>query len=131
MRYVYPAVFTKLECGEYSVEIPDLLGCVTCCSNGLAETIYMASETMAMWLYNAEKKKECIPKAKKIETVESNQFVSLIVADTDDYRKKNENRAVKKTLSIPSWLNCEAEEAGVNFSQILKEALQEKLNTME
>ena len=75
------------------------------------------------------KKKENIPKPKKIESVEKNQFVNLIVADTDDYRKRHENRAVKKTLSIPSWLNSEAEQAGVNFSQVLQEALREKLKT--
>ncbi|MDO4832293.1 MAG: type II toxin-antitoxin system HicB family antitoxin [Clostridia bacterium] len=128
MKYVYSAIFTKLENDEYSVEIPDLPGCITC-GYGLAETIFMASDAMAMWLWDAENKKENIPKSKKIESVEKNQFVNLIVADTDDYRKRHENRAVKKTLSIPSWLNSEAEQAGVNFSQVLQEALREKLKT--
>ena len=64
MKYVYSAIFTKLENDEYSVEIPDLPGCITC-GYGLAETIFMASDAMAMWLWDAENKKENIPKSKK------------------------------------------------------------------
>ncbi|MDA8335964.1 MAG: hypothetical protein M0Z41_13440 [Peptococcaceae bacterium] len=54
-------------------------------------------------------------------------FVSLIDADTTEYRRENDNRAVKKTLSIPSWLNAKAEKAGINFSQVLQEALKQRL----
>ena len=60
-------------------------------------------------------------------TVSAPQFTNYIAADTDEYRKKYDNRAIKKTLSIPSWLNTQAEQAGVNFSQVLQEALKEKL----
>lgn len=51
------------------------------------------------------------------------QFVNYVVADTDEYRKKHDTRALKKTLSIPSWLNTQAVQAGVNFSQVLQDAL--------
>ena len=57
-----------------------------------------------------------------------NQFVSLIAADTDEYRKQNDTRSVKKTLSIPSWLNYQAEKANAPFSQILQEGLKKYLD---
>ena len=62
-----------------------------------------------------------------LQSVEAPRFINYVYADTDAYRKKNDARAVKKTLSIPSWLNTMAEEAGVNFSQILQEALKARL----
>lgn len=65
MKYVYSAIFTKLENDEYSVEIPDLPGCITCGSD-LAETIFMASDAMAMWLWDAEKKKKIFRNRKKL-----------------------------------------------------------------
>ena len=74
-------------------------------------------------------KKE-MPKAteniKKIK-LKDNQFISFVTLDLDDYRRKNNNRAVKKTLSIPEWLNMLAEADGINFSQTLQDALKEKL----
>ena len=59
--------------------------------------------------------------------METPEFVNYVYADTDAYRRKHDNRAVKKTLSIPSWLNDQAMQAGVNFSQILQDALKERL----
>ena len=80
-----------------------------------------------MWLWDAEHKKEPIPAATEVPQVESPQFVSIVAADTDEYRRRNDSRAVKKTLTLPSWLNARAEQAGVNFSQVLQEALKERL----
>lgn len=127
MKYAYPAIFTPLENGEYDVKIPDLPGCRTC-GNDLTDAIFMASDAASMWLWDAESKAEVIPAAKEPPVVTAPQFINYVVADTDEYRKRNDNRAVKKTLSIPSWLNTQAEMAGVNFSQVLQEALKERLN---
>ena len=127
MKYAYPAIFTPLENGEYDVKIPDLPGCRTC-GNDLADAIFMAADAASMWLWDAESKAEAIPAAKEPPVVTAPQFVNYVVADTDEYRKRNDNRAVKKTLSIPSWLDTQAEMAGVNFSQVLQEALKERLN---
>lgn len=80
-----------------------------------------------MWLWAAENKHEAIPPATQLPSVEAPQFINYVYADTDAYRKKNDTRAVKKTLSIPLWLNALAEDAGVNFSQILQDALKERL----
>lgn len=80
-----------------------------------------------MWLCDAEDNQENIPAPSKKLTADHPKFVSLVVADTEEYRRENDNRAVKKTLSIPSWLNAKAEKAGVNFSQILQDALKNHL----
>ncbi len=125
MKYVYPAVFTK-ENGQYLVSAPDLSGCHTF-GDTLAEAIEMARDAMSMWLCIAEDNKEEIPKP-TIDFKADNGTVSLIDIDTIAYRRKTDSKAVKKTLSIPSWLNTQAEIAGVNFSALLQEALVEKLH---
>lgn len=59
--------------------------------------------------------------------LKNNQFVSFISIDMDEYRKKFNNKSIKKTLSIPEWLNYLSERNNINFSQVLQEALKEKL----
>ena len=127
MKYAYGAIFTPLDDGGYDVKVPDLPGCRTCGDN-LADAIFMAEDAVAMWLWDAENKEESIPPATPLPDVPAPQFANYVMADTDEYRRKNDNRAVKKTLSLPSWLNAQAERAGVNFSQVLQEALKERLN---
>lgn len=63
--------------------------------------------------------------------LEKNQFISYVNIDIDEYRKKYNNKAVKKTLTIPMWLNTLSEKDNINFSQILQEALKEKLGIDE
>lgn len=125
MKYVYPAIFTK-EDGQYLVSVPDLSGCHTF-GDTLSEAIEMARDAMSMWLCIAEDNKEEIPKP-TIDLKCNDTIVSLIDIDTIAYRRKIDNKAVKKTLSIPGWLNTQAEIAGVNFSGILQEALKNYLN---
>lgn len=126
MKYAYPAIFTPAEEGGFDVKVPDLPGCRTC-GDDLADAIFMAEDAVSMWLWAAENKHEAIPPATQLPPVEAPQFINYVYADTDAYRKKNDTRAVKKTLSIPLWLNALAEDAGVNFSQILQDALKERL----
>jgi predicted RNase H-like HicB family nuclease len=126
MKYVYTAIFTPLSSGEYDVRIPDLPGCITCGEN-LADAIEMAEDAVAMWLCDAEDNQENIPMPSEKLEVNQPQFVSLIIADTDKYRKENDNRAIKKTLTIPNWLNSKAERANINFSQTLQKALIKEL----
>nr|WP_010252997.1 type II toxin-antitoxin system HicB family antitoxin [Treponema primitia] len=131
MKYVYPAVFTE-EDGKVLVRVPDLPGLYTFGSS-VADAIYMAQDAIEMWLWDAENKKEPIPavSGQKIIAKQckgTNSFVSLVAADTDEYRRQTETRAVKKTLSIPSWLNDRAEKANAPFSQILQEGLKEYLH---
>ena len=127
MKYVYPVVFTKDE-DVYNVSVPDLPGCFTFGST-LLEAIEMARDAISMWLCDAEDKKEPIPQPSETGNIRMNpnSFVNLIDVDTIEYRRENDNRAVKKTLSIPSWLNSKAENAGINFSQTLQKALKQQL----
>lgn len=129
MKYVYPAIFSKTD-GIYNVAVPDLVGCFTC-GDTLLDAIEMARDAISMWLCDAEDKTEVIPGPSDQRSIalEPNSFVNLIDVDTNEYRRENGNHAVKKTLSIPSWLNTKAEKAGVNFSQILQDALKNHLDT--
>ena len=122
MKCVYPAVFTPLEDGQYDVYLPDLPHCRTCGVN-LADAIEMAEDAASMWLWDAEKNDETIPPPSESLPHEHPQFVSMVLADTDAWRRTNDNRAVKKTLTIPAWLNEQAEKSHVNFSGLLQEAL--------
>ncbi len=125
MKYVYPAIFTE-ENGNYLVSVPDLPGCHTFGSS-LGEAIEMSRDAAAMWLCMAEDRKEEIPAA-TMNINPKEGFVSYIDVDTIEYRRINDNKAVKKTLTIPSWLNAQAELSQVNFSAVLQKALMEQLN---
>lgn len=128
-KYFYPAVITQEENSLYSVIFPDIEDCAT--SGETLEEIYdMAQDALCLKLYDMEERGENIPKASAVPqiTLDVNQFIVIISCDTQEYRRYFDNRAVKKTLSIPSWLNTEAERKGVNFSFVLQEALKEKLN---
>jgi predicted RNase H-like HicB family nuclease len=131
MKYVYPAIFTP-EDENILISVPDLPGLHTF-GNSLADAIYMAQDAVEMWLWDAENKKEPIPSASTqaglLPLLESSdQYISLIAADTDEYRRQTETRSVKKTLSIPSWLNAKAEQANAPFSQILQQGLKKYLH---
>ena len=127
-KYVFPAVFEHEDEG-YSVYFPDVEGCYTC-GEDLAEAMYMAEDALALMLLHLEKEKRPIPKASDLKEVQTSgdAFVSYISCDTLEYEKKYSTKAVKKTLSIPEWLNEAAMEAGVNFSQTLHDALKAQLN---
>lgn len=129
-KYVYPAIFTPEENGQYSVRFPDVKNCFTG-ADSLQEAMDMGSDVLALMLCEAELSGEPLPAASSVteaqRLVEQGEFITLISCDTNEYRRRNDNRAVKKTLSIPSWLNAQAERAGVNFSQVLQDALKEKL----
>ena len=128
MRYVFPAVFEQAEEGGFNVKIPDVPGCFTQ-GDTLAEAIYMAQDALAMMIVYYEDHGKEIPASSSLEDIKSGKaIVSYVLADTDQWRRNNDNRAVKKTLSIPSWLNAKASRAGVNFSQVLQEALVSKLS---
>jgi len=128
-RYAYPAIFTKEENGQYSVNFPDLEGCYTC-GDDLGEALEMAQDALALTLYDYESEKKTIPGPSDPASfkVNENEFVNYVSADTLVYRKMYNNRAVKKTLTIPEWMNEAATEAGINFSQALQEVLMQKLN---
>lgn len=129
-KYVFPAIFTQEEDG-FTINFPDVPNCFTE-ADDITSAMENAEDVLCMMLYDRERHNNDIPKASTIADIQqhvtSDQFVTLIACDTIEYRKLHENRAIKKTLSIPSWLNEMAEDAGVNFSAILQDALRKKLN---
>ena len=125
MKYVYPAVFSE-DGNSILVSIPDLTGCHTF-ADSLPEAIAMARDAMAMWLCIAEDKNESPPVPSK-NLKGDGGFVSLIDTDTLEYLRLTDNREVKKTLSVPGWLNAKAELAGINFSAILQDGLKNALH---
>lgn len=128
MKYVYPAIFTKEEEG-FSVLFPDLKNCFTQ-GDDLQDAYEMAEDVLCMTLYDLEESNSPIPSPSLPTrlTLTSSQFAALIGADTLEYRRFHDNRAVKKTLTIPAWLNTIAERSGINFSSVLQDALKERLN---
>lgn len=127
MKCVYPAIIAP-EDGMYNVTFPDLPDCYTC-GDDLADAVYMAEDVLACYLELEEREGRAVPQASAAVTLKapSDSVVTLVFADTEAYRKKLSTRSVKKTLSIPQWLNEAAESRGVNFSQILQEALKTEL----
>ena len=89
-----------------------------------------AKDALCLILYDLEEREESIPVPTSINDVvtENGDIVSLVACDTLEYRKFFDKKAVKKTLTIPNWLNTMAERADINFSAALQEALIEKLN---
>ena len=126
MKYVYPAILYPDD-GAVGITIPDLPGCHTYGTN-TADALLMARDAIEMWLWDAENNSEAIPpRSGSLEAAEG-QIITLIAADTDGWRRANDTRSIKKTLSIPSWLNTQAEKANAPFSQILQEGLKSYLH---
>ena len=128
MKLIYPAIFTPYdEDGEkgYVVVFPDLPGCSTG-GDSLGEALEMAEDAASGWILTSIEDGETIPQASRIQDVhaeEEGAFVNLVRLDIGTYAKLHSNKAVKKTLTIPQWLNTVAEKEGVKFSKILQEAL--------
>ncbi|MEG2381068.1 MAG: type II toxin-antitoxin system HicB family antitoxin [Oscillospiraceae bacterium] len=126
-KYVFPAVFEKEDVG-FSIYFPDLETCFTQ-GNDLEDGLNMANDVLCMTLYDMEVEGAEIPKPTDPMTIKNNEksFVTLIGCDTLEYRKFHNNKAVKKTLTVPQWLDEMAMQENVNFSQTLQQALIEKL----
>lgn len=122
MKFVYPAVF-KWKDGTYWVRFPDLEGCFSQ-GDTLEKALINAQEALELYLEpdNDDPDFPCSSQYKDIKA-DNNECVLLVSADVRVDMKKS----VKKTLTIPAWLNRRAEEKGINFSQTLQEALKEKL----
>lgn len=126
--YVYPAVFTAEKSG-YSVNFPDLESCYTC-GDDLPDALRMAADVLALTLYEYERDHRAIPAPsdRRLIQLAENEFINDISADTAHYQRKFNSKAVKKTLTIPAWLNDLAVTEKINFSQTLQDALAAKLN---
>lgn len=122
-EYVYPAVFHPNEDGTFTVTYPDLPGCISE-GKSLGNAMYMAQSALTQWLEYLTDKKISFPSARNLNSIktEDGEFVNLIRAELKD------NRAVRRTVSIPKWMDEKVSEAGLSLSRILQDALKEKLN---
>lgn len=128
-KLIYPAVFHPEETGGYSVFFPDLLGCVTE-GDTMAEAIYMARDALGIYLYSLKEDGEKLPVPSDPADIDTGgrDFVSLIEYDEVEYLKRTDNRSVKKTLTIPAWMDVLAKENNLNFSNVLQNAIRHELN---
>ena len=126
-RYFYPAVFTYEEGQEIAVFFPDLD--VATSGENEDDALLSARELLGVVLSGLEEDGEVIPKASSLRdvVVEENEKVVLIDVFMPSYRMANVNRSVNRTVTLPAWLNAAALEVILNFSQVLQEALKDKL----
>jgi predicted RNase H-like HicB family nuclease len=125
MKLTYPACFYKDdETGAYAVEVPDLPGCATG-GDTLADAILMAIDAASGWVLTELEEGHPAPPARPLDAVqpELGGFVSLLALDMDSYAERFGDKAVRKNLTIPAWLNTFAEANHVNFSQVLQDSL--------
>ncbi|MCL2772026.1 MAG: type II toxin-antitoxin system HicB family antitoxin [Oscillospiraceae bacterium] len=127
-KYSYIAVVSFDDDG-ISINFPDLDGCFTCAETE-DEVFQMANEALGLHMWGMEQDDETIPEPSNIKNIklEKNETAMLVEVFMPSIRDKINNRVVKKTLTIPQWLNVEAEKRGVNFSQILQKGLKEYLH---
>lgn len=140
MLSIYPAIFYKEKDG-YSVIFPDLNYLSTCGEN-LNDAMEMAIDCLAGYLYTVKLDDDKLPTPSKIDDIHpidiadtigfdgKDSFINLISVDLEDYAKTHFNKSVKKTLTIPEWLNREATKKNINFSKVLQKTLIVKLRSL-
>lgn len=128
-KLFYPAVFHKAEEGGFWVSFPDIPECLTE-GDDMALAYEMAFDALGLAISDKLQNNEQLPTPSSFEDIslDADSFLAIIEFDQLAYNKKHNSRAVKKTLSIPEWLNEEAIACGVNFSQVLQEALMQKIS---
>jgi len=126
--YSYIAVVSFDDDG-ISIHFPDLKGCFTCAENN-DEIFKMAKEVLGLHLWGMENDNEYLPEPSPLKNIKLEENETAIMVDVfmPPVRERINNRVVKKTLTLPQWLNAEGEIAGVNFSQILQNALKTQLH---
>jgi len=122
MEYVYPAIFHKNSDETYTVLYPDLPGCISEGKN-LGNAVYMAQSALKQWLKFLADKQMLIPSASAIEDIKAsaNELINLICVEVKDAK------AVKRTVSIPKWMDDKVSNSGLSLSRVLQEALSERL----
>ena len=127
-KLFYPAIFHKAEEGGFWISFPDIPECMTQ-GDDMQQAYEMAVDALGLALTSREAEKEEIPTPSEPYKITTNaeEFCVVVEFDMLAYKKRTNSKAVKKTLSIPEWLNEEATALGINFSQVLQEALMEKV----
>ena len=133
MNYIYPAIFYPEDDGRYSVIFPDLNDLATY-GDTLADAFAMAQEACGLYLFTSLRDGDPLPTPTPIKAVKKNEdsaLVNLICVNLDEYAREYDDKAVKKTLTIPAWLNTACENYGINYSKVLRDALISKLQAQQ
>ena len=127
-KYFYPVIFEPEEVGV-SVYVPDLPGCVTQ-GDSLEEALEYVQDAIGLMLEDVKPEDYPVASVPNELELKGQQFVMMVAFDKLAYDRKYNSKAVKKTLSIPAWLNNMAQERNVNFSNVLRKALLAELGVM-
>ncbi|MGN0304691.1 MAG: type II toxin-antitoxin system HicB family antitoxin [Lachnospiraceae bacterium] len=127
-KLFYPAIFHRAEEGGFWITFPDIPECMTQ-GDDIQQAYEMAVDALGLALTSREEEKQEIPVPSDPYniTTATDEFCAVIEFDMLAYKKRTNSKAIKKTLSIPEWLNEEATALGINFSQVLQEALMQKI----
>lgn len=127
-RYIFPAVLTYEEGYEIAVTFPDLPGCATSGATE-EEAVTMGREALGLHLWGMETDGDEIPVPSSLRNVETeeNEIACMIDVYMPAVRLSQENKSVNRTVTLPAWLNAKAMEYGINFSQVLQNALKEAI----
>lgn len=127
-KLFYPAIFHVAEEGGFWITFPDIPECMTQ-GDDMQEAYEMAVDALGLALTSREQEKQEIPVPSELSQihVDADEYCVIVEFDMLAYKKRTNSKAVKKTLSIPEWLNEEATALGLNFSQVLQEALIQKV----
>ena len=131
MKYTYTAVFDPIEDGSgYYCRMPDLEGCITT-GKSIDDAIDMITDAASLWLVCAEDENSPIPEPSPQDQLhcEPGGFISMIKIDTLKYRELTDNHAVRKNVSLPSWMATLADKKKINCSQVLQDSLLKILET--
>lgn len=133
MKKVYPAILTR-NAGMMLVEVPDLE--ILTQGEDLADAIDMARDAIGLKIISMEDAAEVVPEASEAAGIdirgsefyeEGKSFVTLVDIDVAEYRRKHDNKMVRRNVTLPNWMNVAAEKEGLNVSKVLQEALRERL----
>lgn len=127
MKQVYPIILTPAAEGGYVVHIPDLQ--IDTQGETVAQCMEMARDAVCLWGVCEQDMGRQIPAASSLAPPHGpDELLTLVDVDFDAYRRAQDTRAVRKNVTLPSYLNDLAEKAGLNFSQTLQEALKAQLH---
>lgn len=128
MLFAYPVIFTREDDGDFTTFVPDFN--VGTQGKDFADAIRMTRDLIGIMGIDMLDGGEEIPQPFTIDSkpLGDNDLMSIVDIDFDEYRRARDMRTVRRNVSLPSWLNVEAEKAGLNVSAVLQVALKKELN---
>ena len=132
MKVIYPIIIVPTNINDYFVQIPDMD--IATQGDSIENAIDMARDAISLMAVELMEAGKELPNASKLSDFspkEENAILTLVDADITAYKRMLDKRAVRKNVTIPSWLNEAAEAKHINFSAVLQNALKEELNISE